>query len=120
MTTRQRTPTVAWSGGAAMMWDAFGWVAMGVFVGLCVRLVVPGRADLIGPSAVLLAVLGAMLGGYVWAAVILYPWTPVNNAADPARLIPGMVVAAGSAAVMLRVYAAATSHHPAEGPGIGA
>jgi uncharacterized membrane protein YeaQ/YmgE (transglycosylase-associated protein family) len=47
----------------------FSWIVCGLLVGLCARLLTPGRQSLSLPMTILLGIVGALVGGFLYSLV---------------------------------------------------
>ena len=45
------------------------WIVCGLVVGLCARLLVPGRQSMSLPMTIVLGIIGALLGGFLYSVV---------------------------------------------------
>lgn len=49
--------------------SVLAWIVCGLVVGLCARLLIPGRQSMSLPMTVLLGIAGALVGGFLYSVV---------------------------------------------------
>lgn len=49
--------------------SVLSWIVCGLIVGLCARLLVPGRQSMSLPMTIVLGIVGALVGGFLYSLV---------------------------------------------------
>ena len=80
----------------------FSWIVCGLLVGLCARLLVPGRQSMSLPMTALLGIVGALVGGFLYSLVRGASVEPFSLASHNWY---GWIVAIMGAALVLWSYA---------------
>jgi len=91
-----------------MIGSIIGWIVAGLIVGALARLVIPGRQSMGIGMTIVLGIVGAMVGGFMYHLIWGQPMTVDNNNFEVATAWPGWIMAVIGGALVLWIFLAAT------------
>src|SRR5215212_4570379 len=91
-----------------MIGSIIGWIVAGLIVGALARLVVPGRQSMGIGMTIVLGIVGAMVGGFIYHLIWSQPMTLDNNGFAVETAWPGWIIAVIGGALVLWIFLAAT------------
>ncbi len=81
--------------------SVLSWIVCGLVVGLCARLLIPGRQRMSLPMTTVLGIVGALIGGFLYSVVMGPSVEPFSLASQNWY---GWIVAILGAVLLLLVY----------------